>query len=129
MVSGMDDLFDDLMTKGDGDMVRLRGLQPMQDPLQALREQVDEESDKYIMLILGHKDLKQKEANEFDIALAYAKGECHSIYPHPLLDWCPLLMQKYMQKPACHPSRSPQALLRTNRRRRSRNTTRSSKGC
>ena len=61
----MDHLVDDLMVKGDGDMSRLRSLQPFQEPLAQMREQVDALTDDFIITVLAHKDLKAKEHEEF----------------------------------------------------------------
>jgi len=70
----MDNLLDDLMVKGDGDMARLRSLQPFQEPLVQLREQVDSLTDEYITTVLGHKDLKTKEHEDFTMAMEHAKA-------------------------------------------------------
>lgn len=61
----MDSLLEDIMIKGDGDMTRLRSLQPFQEPLSQLRDQVDALTDEYIATVLAHKDLKTKEHGEF----------------------------------------------------------------
>lgn len=71
----MDSLLEDIMVKGDGDMVRLRSLQPFQEPLSQLREQVDALTDEYIATVLGHMELKRKEREEFSTAMDYAKAE------------------------------------------------------
>ena len=39
-MKGMDELFDDIMIKGDGEMARLRSQQQFQEPLSQLAEQV-----------------------------------------------------------------------------------------
>jgi len=71
----MDSLLEDIMIKGDGDMVRLRSLQPFQEPLSQLREQVDALTDEYVATVLGHMELKRKEREEFSTAMDYAKAE------------------------------------------------------
>jgi len=74
-LKGMDTLFEDMMVKGDGDMSRLRSLQPFQEPLVQLRDQVETLTEEYITQVLEHASLKQKEQAEFQTALDHAKGE------------------------------------------------------
>ena len=49
------------VVKGDGDMSRLRSLQPFQEPLVQLRDQVETLTEEYITQVLEHASLKQKE--------------------------------------------------------------------
>ena len=42
-MKGMDEIFDELMVKGDGDMARLRGQQQFQEPMIQLADQVAQE--------------------------------------------------------------------------------------
>ena len=74
-MQGMDDLFEDLMTKGDGDLAKLKTQQVMQEPMTQLREQVEAAAEEYISLILTHQAAKDKEKSEFEGALDYAKAE------------------------------------------------------
>jgi hypothetical protein len=74
-MKGMDDLFDDLMVKGDGDMAKLRTQQQFLEPLGQLREQVDSSTEEYIATVLTHKESKNKELADFRAALDYAKAE------------------------------------------------------
>ena len=74
-MKGMDDLFDDLMTKGDGDLTKLRNQQQIAEPMAQLREQVETAADEYVALILTHQATKDKEKQEFQGALDYAKAE------------------------------------------------------
>ena len=72
-MKGMDDLFEDLMTKGDGDLAKLKTQQVMQEPMTQLREQVEAAAEEYISLILTHQAAKDKEKSEFEGALEYAE--------------------------------------------------------
>jgi len=74
-LKGMDSLFDDMMIKGDGDMTKLRGLQPFQEPLAQLRDAVESLTEEYITTVLEHAGLKKKERDEFQTALDHAKAE------------------------------------------------------
>ena len=73
----MDSLFEDIMIKGDADMARLRSLQPFQEPLSQLREQVDALTDEYITTVLAHKDLKMKEHAEFTTCASLPPAAAH----------------------------------------------------
>lgn len=73
-MNGMDELFDDLMVKGDGDMAKLRTQPQFHEPLHNLREQVDAASEEYIATVLSHKASKTSEHQEFLQALNHAKA-------------------------------------------------------
>ena len=49
---GMDDLFDEIMVRGDGDMAKLKGQQQIADPQAQLRDQVDAAAEEYVALVL-----------------------------------------------------------------------------
>ena len=68
-LKGIDTLFDDLMVKPDGEMARLRVLQPFVEPLQVLREQVEGAIEELVTTVLSHHELKTKEREMFDAAL------------------------------------------------------------
>ena len=71
----MDELFEDLMIKGDGDLSKLRQQQQIAEPMGQLKEQVESAADEYITLVLSHQATKDKERSEFQGALDYAKAE------------------------------------------------------
>ena len=74
-MKGMDELMDELMVKGDGDMAKLRGQQQFQEPLLQLAEQVNSCTDEHIGTVMVHKEAKDKEKDDFDTAIEYAKAE------------------------------------------------------
>ena len=74
-LKGMDELIDEIMIKGDGDMARLRTQQQFQEPATALREQCEAAMSEYISAVMGHKASKDAEKAEFDGALEHAKAE------------------------------------------------------
>jgi len=74
-MKGMDELFEDLMVKGDGDMARLKGLQQLEEPKAQLRDQVDSASEEYVQTVLAHKATKDGELADFTGALEHAKAE------------------------------------------------------
>ena len=67
-MKGMDDILDDLMVKGDGDMAKLRGQQQFQDPINQLAEQVNSATEEHIATVLVHKEAKDKEKADFEEA-------------------------------------------------------------
>lgn len=71
----MDELFEDLMVKGDGDMSKLRSQQQFTEPLNQLAEQVNSASEEHIQTVLAHKELKDKELSDFTTAIDHAKNE------------------------------------------------------
>jgi len=74
-MKGMDDLFEDLMVKGDGEMYRLHGLQQFAEPMAQLRDQVEQATEEHIGTILQQKETKDSEHRDFTAALEYAKAE------------------------------------------------------
>ena len=74
-MKGMDELLDDVMVKGDGEMAKLRGQQQFQEPLAVLTEQVNSATEEHIVTVLQHKELKDKEWNDFHTAIEYAKAD------------------------------------------------------
>jgi len=74
-MKGMDELMDDIMVKGDGDMAKLRGQQQFQDPINQLAEQVNSATEEHIATVLVHKEAKDKEKADFEAAIEYAKVE------------------------------------------------------
>lgn len=77
-MKGMDDLMDDLMVKGDGDMAKLRSQQQVQEPLSQLAEQVNSATEEHITTVLQHRELKDKELRDFQSAIDFAKAEAVS---------------------------------------------------
>ena len=77
-LKGMDTLFHDIMIKGDGEMSRLRALQPFQEALSQLQDAVDSLTEEYITTVLEHKAQKDKEYSEFTTALEYAKAQANA---------------------------------------------------
>lgn len=104
----MDSLLEDIMIKGDGDMTRLRSLQPFQEPLSQLRDQVDALTDEYIATVLAHKDLKTKEHGEFTTAMEHAKGEAASESKAEIGKYTALAKQSLSES-----SENPVAILQT----------------
>jgi len=74
-MKGMDDIFDDLMLKGDGEMSKLRGQPQIQELVSQLREQVDAASDEFISTVLSHQETKTAERDDFSRALNHAKAQ------------------------------------------------------
>tara|TARA_B110001452_G_C15211075_1_gene420076 strand:- start:78 stop:1637 length:1560 start_codon:yes stop_codon:yes gene_type:complete len=69
----MDTIFDDVMTKGDGDVVRLRSHPLLQEPLTQLQEQADAASEEFVAALLAFHTSKIEEHKEFSLALTNAK--------------------------------------------------------
>lgn len=69
----METIFDDIMTKGDGDVSRLRSHPLLQEPLAQLQEQVDAASEEFVAAVLEFHTSKTQEHAEFSAALANAK--------------------------------------------------------
>ena len=71
----MDELFEDLMVKGDGDMAKLRGQQQFQDALAQCEADVNLAVEEHIATTLSHQEAKDKERADFMAAIDYAKNE------------------------------------------------------
>jgi len=74
-MKGMDDLFDDIMIKGDGEMAKLRGQQQFAEAQAQLLDQVNAAAEEHIATVLSHRELKDKEEADFTAAIEHAKEE------------------------------------------------------
>ena len=112
---GMDTIFEDIMMKGDGDFgERLRSLQPFQEPLLQLREQVEALAADYVATIMLHKDAKQKEKDDFSIAMEYAKAEASEESKAEIAQYNALVKQSLIEAGGEIPPATLQMLYKAN---------------